>query len=451
MSNPIDPRRRFSDSERRALYIAADGKCESCGTDLPDGWHSDHVDPHVNGGSTDVANGQALCPPCNLRKGARVDTPRGWQAEALDLYLAQDRKDWLVCATPGAGKTRFALFVARKLRADGLVRRVVVVVPTDALREQWADASAPSLKLLPVLEPEDVGKSGYDGYVVTYQQMARGATSSLVRRVAGRSPTLAVFDEIHHAGESRSWGEGLREGFEPAVRRLSLTGTPWRSDSNQIPFVEYGDPDLDGRRKVKVDYSYEYGTAVADGVCRGVAFHAYDGSARWVDCGKVVDGTLADDATADAALDVALRPGNEWMPSLLSRAVVELDCLRTDVPDAGGLVVADNQWHAREWSKELARITGDQPTLVISDDPDAKENLDRFRDGRSRWLVAVRMVSEGVDVPRLAVGVYATKTATPLFFRQVVGRFVRSRAGEDHAASVFIPAVAKLMDNAREI
>ena len=50
------------------------------------------------------------------------------------------------------------------------------------------------------------------------------------------------------------------------------------------------------------------------------------------------------------------------------------------------------------------------------------------------------MVSEGVDVPRLAVGVYATTTATPLFFAQAVGRFVRARE-RGETASVFLPSV----------
>ena len=35
------------------------------------------------------------------------------------------------------------------------------------------------------------------------------------------------------------------------------------------------------------------------------------------------------------------------------------------------------------------------------------------------------MVSEGVDIPRLRVGVYATTARTELFFRQVIGRFIR--------------------------
>lgn len=62
-------------------------------------------------------------------------------------------------------------------------------------------------------------------------------------------------------------------------------------------------------------------------------------------------------------------------------------------------------------------------------------------------MVAVRMVSEGVDVPRLAVGVYATATSTPLFFAQAVGRFVRSRR-RGEVATVFLPTVPVLLAHA---
>lgn len=64
-------RRRFNKRERMALYLAAGGKCSNptCGRDLEPGWHGDHIDPFAAGGSTDVSNGQALCPDCNLRKG----------------------------------------------------------------------------------------------------------------------------------------------------------------------------------------------------------------------------------------------------------------------------------------------------------------------------------------------------------------------------------------------
>ncbi len=88
--------------------------------------------------------------------------------------------------------------------------------------------------------------------------------------------------------------------------------------------------------------------------------------------------------------------------------------------------------------------------MVLSDDPGASDRISQYSEGTSRWMVAVRMVSEGVDVPRLSVGVYATSASTPLFFAQAAGRFVRSRrAGE--TASIFLPSVPNLLLLASEM
>jgi hypothetical protein len=124
--------------------------------------------------------------------------------------------------------------------------------------------------------------------------------------------------------------------------------------------------------------------------------------------------------------------------------------VRQGVPDAGGLVIASDQDSARAYAAVLARIAGEKPTVVLSDEKAASKKIAIFAAGDSRWMVAVRMVSEGVDVPRLAVGVYATTTATPLFFAQAVGRFVRARA-RGETASLFLPSHPSLLWFAAEL
>lgn len=443
-------RRRFSANERAALYLAANGRCTECRAELGPEWHADHITPWSAGGTTDVINGQALCPTCNLKKGNRLTVLRAWQQQALHVINTKTKSDYLITATPGAGKTTFALALSARLLEEGTVRRIAVVVPTDSLREQWADAAGRlGLQLMPVCGPEDYDKQGYQGCVVTYAQLATGAGRDLLRR-ATRTPTLAVLDEVHHAGESRSWGDGLRHAVEHATMRLALTGTPWRRDSRSpIPFVTY---DADGQ--VIVDYAYEYGAAVADGVCRRIEFHAYDGEAKWTDCGVVGQASLGAELSDDdvsTVLDGVYHPDHAWMPVLLARADEALTEIREEIPDAAGLVVAERQWHAQRYAELLKKIAGIDPVVVVSDDPSAKVLIDKFRTAASRWIIAVKMVSEGVDIPRLAVGVYASKTRTPLFFRQVVGRFVRTRPNEEFNARLFIPAVPALMEHARQI
>lgn len=451
-------RRRFSDRERDALYLAADGccQCPGCGACSPGpcrapleaGWHADHVQPYSRQGETDVINGQALCPPCNLKKGASV--LRDWQQQAKEEFFARKKRDFLVSATPGAGKTTYALDLARDLMAAGEIRRVAIVVPTDALREQWAGKGDDfGLPLVPVDEAADYDKRGFAGCVVTYSQLQYGASNM---RHATRVPTLAIFDEIHHAGESKSWGDSLAEAFEHATYRLALTGTPWRRDKRfPIPFVTY---DADG--KVVVDKAYEYGEAVADGVCRAIEFHAYDGDANWKDPAlrePLVSCALTEVGKDDTgiALSTVFDAESPWIRTLLREAAAALDLMRLEVPDAGGLVVADNADLAEQYAAELEHITGEEPALAIYRDPNAKKVIEAFKKAASRWIVAVRMVSEGVDIPRLGVGVYATRARTPLLFRQIVGRFVRTRTDCDPNSLLFIPAVSEFADLAREI
>ena len=377
---------------------------------------------------------------------------REWQQDAKNKFLSAGKADFLVSATPGAGKTTFALDLARDMVAAGQVDQVVIVVPTDALRRHWAEkGDSFGIPLVPVDEPEDIGKLGYRGYVVTYSQVQ---FKSQRIRLSTRVRTLAILDEVHHAGENKAWGDGLREALGLAVYRVALTGTPWRRDKRSpIPFVEYGD---DGT--VRVDFAYEYGAAVADGVCRSVEFHAYDGNANWKDPAlpePLVSRDLTKVTKEDVgiALTTVFAPRSPWILTLLSKGNAALDAMREDVPDAAGLVVADDTSLARAYAAELKTLTGEEPALALYDEAGSKKAIENFAATgcRQRWIVAVRMVSEGVDIPRLAVGIYATKARTPLIFRQIVGRFTRVRTDDDPNSLLFLPAIPELMALAREI
>lgn len=352
-------------------------------------------------------------------------------------------------ATPGSGKTTFALRVATELLADRTVQAVTVVTPTEHLKHQWAAAAA---QVGLALDPDfrnAVGATSrdYHGVAVTYAQVAAHPVLHRARTEGRR--TLVVLDEIHHTGDSRSWGEGVREAFSPAVRRLALTGTPFRSDDTPIPFVSY-EPDADGALRSAADHSYGYSEALADGVVRPVVFLAYSGEARWrTSAGEEYSARLGEPLTAEhtaRAWRTALDPAGEWIPAVLAAAETRLTQLRASaMPDAAGLVIATDHTAARAYAQILRRATGRDPVLVLSDDPGASGRIAAFADSDERWLVAVRMVSEGVDVPRLAVGVYATSASTPLYFAQAVGRFVRARrVGEN--ATVFLPSVPVLLE-----
>lgn len=379
---------------------------------------------------------------------------RLWQRRALARYLSTKPRDFLAVATPGAGKTTFALRVAAELLADRTVDQVTVVAPTEHLKHQWAQAAAQSGIALDPNFSNSVGQtsSDYQGVVVTYAQVASHPFKHRVRTENRR--TLVILDEIHHTGDAKSWGEAMREAFSAATRRLALTGTPFRSDDSPIPFVTY-EPDEEGCQRSKADHVYGYSDALADGVVRPVVFLAYSGEARWRNsAGDEFAARLGEPLTAEQtarAWRTALDPSGDWITSVLAAAHTRLGQLRASgIPDAGGLVIASDQTAARAYAKILRTATGVEPTLVLSDDPASSKRIAEFAGSASEWMVAVRMVSEGVDVPRLAVGVYATSASTPLYFAQAIGRFVRLRkAGE--TASVFLPSVPVLLDLASKL
>jgi superfamily II DNA or RNA helicase len=379
---------------------------------------------------------------------------RAWQRKALVEYLRRRSDDFLTVATPGAGKTTFALRIAAELLADGTVEAVTVVAPTEHLKTQWSVAAARvGIQLDAAFRNADLHSStDFHGAVVTYAQV--GVAPQVHRRRTMTRRTLVILDEIHHAGDSRSWGDGVKAAFEPAVRRLMLTGTPFRSDDNPIPFVAY-ERGGDGLQRSRADSVYGYSDALGEGVVRPVIFLAYSGETRWrTSAGDELAARLGEPMTQDLiaqAWRTALDPAGDWMPQVLRAADARLQVLRAGgMSDAAGLVIASDQQTARAYARLIERLTGERAVVVLSDDQGSSARIAAFAESDQRWMVAVRMVSEGVDIPRLAVGVYATSASTPLFFAQAIGRFVRARRPGE-TASVFLPSVPHLLGLASEM
>ncbi|MGI8592934.1 MAG: DEAD/DEAH box helicase [Solirubrobacteraceae bacterium] len=368
--------------------------------------------------------------------------PRRWQQAFLAGHAGTADRDFLLVATPGAGKTLAACQAARAAGCD----QVIVVCPTTALRAQWADAAdLVGLHLDPRWRNADgAWHADVDGVVVTYQQVA--SAPDLLAHHLARS-TFVVLDEVHHAGESATWGTALRAAFEGAERRLALSGTPFRSDARAIPFVRY-----DEERRCAPDFVYGYPEAVADAVCRPVAFRLLDATLHWrVDAQETIAAFADELEPRDDArrLRTAIDPATPLLPQMLRDADALLSKARAVVPDAAGLVLCDDRSHARAVAALLRTVSGFKPVVVVSDEAGAHARIERFARGGGdgpRWVVAVNMVSEGVDVPRLVLAAYATVKRTDLFFRQAVGRILRRRAQdpEDLIATVFLPADATL-------
>jgi superfamily II DNA or RNA helicase len=389
-------------------------------------------------------------PELKTTNGAPTDRPmRAWQRRALPKVLAHREQAFLLEACPGAGKTLPGLRTAKQRLDAGEIERLVVVCPTKNLARQWArEATAVGISLEPNWTSSALPRD-CDGVAVTYQRVA--ACPELYRHAA-RMPTMVIADEPHHMGESAAWGQAFEIAFEPARYWLLLFGTAFRSDNQPIPGVRYSADGL-----AQPDFIYGYAEAVRDGVCRKIAFVPFDGELKWSDGGTIIEATFEDELDGRQAayrLRTLLSPG---MVDGLTRIVAEADAQLSWVREqghtnAGGLIVACDIMHAHRIADIVGRITGQQAVVIVSDDPQATTRLERFRNSDQRWVIAVKMVSEGVDIPRLRVGVYATTAKTPLLFRQIIGRFVRVQKDLGNDPSyLFLPADSTLRALADEI
>ncbi|HEY1118850.1 MAG TPA: DEAD/DEAH box helicase family protein, partial [Acidimicrobiales bacterium] len=273
---------------------------------------------------------------------ARTIRLRPWQKEALERFRTKAAQgvgseagvDFLAVATPGAGKTTFAITAALHWLHDHPDARLVVVAPTQHLKGQWASAAAAfDLALEPSWRAGDPVPADMDGLVTTYQQVASNPVALAQVAHAG----FVVLDEVHHAGDDRAWGDGLRVAFSGARGRLCLSGTPFRSDTNPIPFVTYQ------WEEAVPDFEYGYGDALRDGgVVRPVHFPRIKGHMEWVGAdGQFHSHDFDDDldrARANQRLRTALSAEGQWMASVLEDAHRRLLDVRRTQPDAGGLV-----------------------------------------------------------------------------------------------------------------
>lgn len=431
-------RRRFNRRERRALWIIQHGYCAGCGALLQPGWHADHVVPFAHGGETDLVNAQALCPECNRRKGASMyEAVRPWPAElvlhdwqvlAQERYKESRNQTFTVVAATGTGKTRLAHALAHQSLRAGDTSRVVIVVPREHLLESWAIEFARSgLKIDPHWSADGAFTPGYHGVAITYQKAV--TSSHVLRALCQRENVLVIFDEIHHAGDRRSWGKAIRDAFEWAVRVICLSGTPFRTDRQKIPFLRYRERE-DGTFEVEPDFHLSLRDAITQNLVRIPVFPLFDGKVRFIDGPNTIDAVLSELVSerglAAKGLVTALQPDGGMFEKMFRHAHHQLLQIRAqEIPDAAGFVICMTQEHARRTAKAIQKIAGVDPVLVISEDADAARKLREFRNSTDPWLVAVDMVTEGYDAPRLCVGVYLSNKRTHTYFRQWLGRFIR--------------------------
>ncbi|WP_097302055.1 DEAD/DEAH box helicase [Pseudomonas chlororaphis] len=377
---------------------------------------------------------------------------RVWQDSCVSAALEhyQLSSHFFCQATPGAGKSRMAAEVARRLLQADLIDLVLCFAPScqvvDSLQRTFTSVLG---------RPFD-GRLGSLGVASTYQAMDHREASFW--RLIEDYRVLAVFDEIHHcAGHdpllSNAWGQIILQRLQDqATFTLALSGTPWRSDDRAIALARYSDPE--GR--LICDFRYGLIEAIADKVCRSPRIVIIDNSA--VRLTELVD--EAPIVTVYPSIAQLLNESPITFEDLLTHQdmvekIVDLGCSRLDeirrkIPDAGGLVVATNIRHANQIAAVL-RSRGEDCLVVTTQTPGAQHLINDFREGLGKWIVAVGMISEGTDIPRLQVCCYLSRIRTELHYRQVLGRVLRRIGSEDCQAWLYVLAEPSLLQFSQRV
>jgi superfamily II DNA or RNA helicase len=398
-----------------------------------------------------------------------------WQKEALDKFhaaTANNEKDFLVSVSGGGGKTRWALEVAQIALTSKQQGQIIVVTYTSHLVTQWEKAASKhGLKLFAAAGNSKLKKGlpeDCNGYICTFA--AVGRMPDLHAAFAGANQTLVIFDEIHHLGDRDEeeidfkWGPAAKIAFSRASFRLALSGTPFRSNNERIPFVKY--ESLKGSNiisEVIPDYSYSYGEAVADGICRRVIFQEVDGPIEWEENGinllhkfkDKIDPNLWGPRLRFAASgepDDQGKTKSQLLEDLLKRAVNKLnDVRKAGHHDAGGLIVTNSIIEAKLTGDILRRLIGYKPVIVHNDEERSLKNIVDFTNGIMPWIISVKMITEGVDIPRLRLCAYVSVTTEDLFVMQVIFRIVRKSQNHFGESYFFYPADERLIDITKEI
>jgi superfamily II DNA or RNA helicase len=484
----LPDRRRFNQRERAALFIAADGLCTECGNELPPRWHADHVEPHSAGGPTDVANGQALCPICNLRKGSTLQyndvfVPRPFQRNVEDAVmdgLASGRRITTVEASPGSGKTLAYQSTITALWRAGLIDHAAVFVPRLILArqcetswmtrvidpatggEQWTgkhtlfDARRRFGMLQhipnrpPLTPPGIVGV----GFVQTYSALVTmpAIYESWAKTHRGRFLLIADEAQFCGAGDEKAGtmaGAWIEEISQYAAHTLLLTGTPYRADNKPLVLADYTEPDEIGIRRLVSHATAGYADGVGEGYLRRFEAQMTDvrSRRRYLD-NVAIEYDISRDGTD---LREVLREPRVWHP--LVDAVVESLREKQKVnPQYRALISCMEQREARNVEKYLNhRNPKLRVKIAVSDDgPEAEMALREFQTpAGADVLVTVRKAFIGYDCPQITVVGVLTNYRDQGHLMQLVGRGLRTWsdvAPRDQSCRVIAPDDPKMSE-----
>ncbi|WP_409321456.1 DEAD/DEAH box helicase [Pseudomonas monteilii] len=381
-----------------------------------------------------------------------MTTLRTWQRLCIDaaLHTYQTSPHFFCQATPGAGKSRMAAELAKRLISEDAIDFVLCFGPSCQIVSGLANTFSKVLG-----RPFD-GRIGASGTAITYQGMEYQSDSFW--QLLDDYKVFAVFDEIHHCSGSEqfignSWGQTIMQRIQDrAAYTLALSGTPWRSDEHAIALARYSNPE--GR--LICDYRYGIKESINDGVCRSPRIALMEVNSIRVETITAKQSSTSEYSSIAEILSDSpitfedLVSHDEVVKEVLNLGCNRLHSLIPDDPHAGGLIIASSINHAYQVAAVLTSMD-EECRVVTNRTPDAQLVIDDFRRGAGRWIVAVGMISEGTDIPRLRVCCYLSRIRTELHYRQVLGRVLRRTGAFDDNAWLYVLAEPSLLNFSHRI
>lgn len=354
-----------------------------------------------------------------------VYEPRRWQSVALTEWQKTSRG--IVEVVTGGGKTVFAFIsmLAAQRRYPGL--RILIVVPSIALLDQWVIALQDELGVA----AEDIAQLGGGEKPVGTQPVIVAVINSARTfsvEFAASGPTMLIVDECHRAGSPEN-AKALTGSF---VATLGLSATPERE--YDTGFSEILEPALG-----PIIYRYDYVEAAADGVITdfdlinikipmiGSEEKEYNKLGKRI---SVLLRTNADDESLRRAL-VARAAIVNTMAYRIPAAVRLLDSHKGE----RAIVFHERVAAAGKIYAALKRRGHNAVLYHAAIEPGIRrEHLRQFRRGIHDVLVCCRALDEGMNAPETAVAVIASSTASHRQRVQRLGRILRPAKGKTKAS-----------------
>lgn len=343
--------------------------------------------------------------------------PRAWQQNALTEWLRNLRG--VVSVVTGAGKTIFAFLCINEFRKLHPAGRIVILVPTLTLLDQWyvsfqEDLGVPqeSIACFSSQEkPEDLK-------VVNIIVINTGR--KLVQDIASRDSTFLIVDECHHAGSPEN-AKALRGEF---VATLGLSATPQRE--YDPGFEDYVVPVLG-----PIIFEYDYTEALKDGVV--APFDLVNVKVDLLPDEQNKYDRLTKRIAATLRRSKGVMEHDDKLKRILQQRAGISATARMRLPVAAKIVeehrgVRTIVFHERIKSARglfdvLQRRRHSACLYHSQMAPEVRrDNLRLFRRGVFDVLVACRALDEGMNVPEASLAIIASSTAS---YRQRIQRFGR--------------------------